>query len=89
QQEFSRREIIFPVFVAGLAATSAEDQIRAVDFLAQFQVHGIGRNTSVAKQLLSEVCEEQRRGIARGESGWVDWVALGRARGLAVVVCGL
>lgn len=88
--ELDRREVVFPVFMAGFATIDPDAKIRAIDLLKSFEGHGIGQNTSVVRRLLVGVCEEQSRRVEMGRRmEEVEWLRFGRERGLSVVNCGL
>lgn len=88
--DLDRREVAFPIFMAGFATSNPDAKVRAIDLLKSFEGHGIGQNTSVVRRLLVGVCEEQRRRFELGRRmEEVDWLRFGRERGLSVVNCGL
>lgn len=88
--DVERREVVFPIFIAGLATSNADAKVRAIELLKAFEGHGIGQNTSVVRRLLVGVSEEQRRRVELGgRVEEVDWLIYGRERGLSVVNCGL
>lgn len=85
-----RRSIVLPIFIAGFATTVADAKLRAIDLIKGIERAGIGHNTSVTRQLLIAVCEEQgRRASSGGRLEEIDWLSVGRDRGLHVVNCGL
>lgn len=88
--DLDRREVVFPVFIAGIATSDANAKITSINLLKSFEGHGIGQNTSVVRRLLVGVCEEQNRLLERGRRmEEVDWMRFGRERGMSVVNCGL
>jgi hypothetical protein len=88
--ELERREVVFPVFIAGFATTSGDAKAHAIDLLRAFEGHGIGQNTAIVRRLLISVCEEQRRRIGvGGRMEEVDWLAVSKQTGLSVINCGL
>ena len=88
--ELDRREVVFPVFIAGVATTNPAAKAKAIELLKSYEGHGIGQNTSVVRRLLVAVCEEQNRRVAAGRRmEEVEWLRVGRERGLGVVNCGL
>lgn len=88
--DLERREPVFAIFMAGFAASNPDEKIQAIDLLKGFEGHGIGQNTSVVRQLLVACCEEQSQRVARGgRMEEVEWLVVGRERGLTVVNCGL
>jgi hypothetical protein len=88
--DLDRREVVFPVFIAGVATSNPNAKARAIDLLKTLEGHGIGQNTSVVRRLLEGVCAEQNRRVAAGRRmEEVDWLRFGRERGMSVVHCGL
>lgn len=88
--DLDRREVVFPVFIAGIATSDANAKITFINLLKSFEGHGIGQNTSVVRRLLVGVCEEQNHLLERGRRmEEVDWMRFGRERGMSVVNCGL
>ena len=88
--ELDRREVVFPIFMAGVATNNPNAKAKAMDLLKSYDGHGIGQNTSVVRKLLGAVCEEQRRRVAAGRRmEEVEWLRFGRERGMSVVNCGL
>lgn len=88
--DFDRREVVFPVFMAGVATTNPNAKAKAIELLKSYESHGIGQNTSVVRRLLVGVCEEQNRRVSGGRRmEEVDWIRFGRERGMSVVNCGL
>jgi hypothetical protein len=84
------RNIIFPVFMAGVATSVESNKSAAIELIGRLEDTGIGRNTHRTKQLLVAVCEEQRRLVAVGGSQQeVEWLEIARANKLDVVNCGL
>jgi len=88
--ELDRREVVFPVFMAGVATNNLNAKAKAIELLKSYEGHGIGQNTSVVRRLLAAVCDEQNRRVSAGRRmEEVDWLRFGRERGLSVVNCGL
>jgi hypothetical protein len=88
--ELDRREVVFPIFIAGVATTNPNAKATAIDLLKSYEGHGIGQNTSVVRKLLVAVCDEQRGRMAGGRRmEEVEWLRVGKERGLSVVNCGL
>lgn len=77
--------------MAGIASAQAEAKGEAMRLLAGLQRDGgVGENCLRTRRLLGAVWEEQRRVVGRGgRLEEVDWLAVGRERGLSVVNCGL
>lgn len=79
--------IVFPVFMAGFAATDPDVKVQAIRLICAMENTSAGRNTSRSRELLVAVCEEQRR---RNGAPWsVDWVTFSRECGLELVNFGL
>ena len=88
--ELDRREVVFPIFMAGFATNNPNAKAKTIDLLKSYEGHGIGQNTSVVRRLLVAVCDEQNRRVAAGRRmEEVEWLRVGRERGLSVVNCGL
>nr|POE48409.1 hypothetical protein CFP56_71039 [Quercus suber] len=88
---YSRRRIVFPIFMAGIATSSPTTKRQALDLLKRLERHGaIGQNTCYTRQLLVAVAEAQERAQQQGmavES--VEWLNVAQEKGLNVVNCGL
>jgi hypothetical protein len=85
-----RKYIVFPLFMAGIAATSAADREQALEFLGIMEQDSVGRNMGATKHLLNAVYEKQREGFIRvGYALDVDWIQIVRDMGLQVVSCRL
>ncbi|KAI9808256.1 MAG: hypothetical protein M1825_004713 [Sarcosagium campestre] len=77
------RFFIFPLFMAGYAATSADDKVSALDLIATVENESIGRNTTIVRRLLQEVYEKQNQHILRvGHSWGVHWIDIMTQSGL-------
>lgn len=88
--ELDRREVVFPIFMAGVATNNPNAKAKAIELLKSYEGHGIGQNTSVVRRLLVAVCDEQNRRVAAGRRmEEVEWLRFGRERGMSVVNCGL
>ena len=88
--ELDRREVVFPIFMAGVTTNNPNAKSKAIELLTSYEGHGIGQNTSVVRRLLVAVCEEQNRRVAAGRRiEEVEWLRIGRERGMSVVNCGL
>jgi hypothetical protein len=88
--DLDRRELVFPIFISGVASNNHNAKAKAIDLLKTLEGHGIGQNTSVVRRLLVGVCEEQNRRVSAGRRmEEVDWLRFGRDRGMSVVNCGL
>lgn len=85
------RHVVFPLLIAGVATVQSDLKVRAIELMKAFQRHGgIGQNTYRTRQLLQEVCEEQRAVVTRGgRTEQVDWLTIAKERSLTVVNAGL
>ena len=82
--------IIFPLFIAGCAATSTADQALARDLIHRMEQESIGKNTRATRKLLEAVYERQNARLAStGRSTDVDWIQVMLESGLQVVSYGL
>nr|POE63455.1 hypothetical protein CFP56_04358 [Quercus suber] len=88
---FSRRRIVFPIFMAGFATSSPILRGKALDLLRRLEGNGgIGRNTFHTRKLLVAVAEAQHHASQQGMPvEGVDWLNVAQERGLNVVNCGL
>jgi len=85
------RHVVFPLLIAGVATVQSDLKVRTIELMKGFQSNGgIGQNTYRTRQLLQEVCEEQRAVVTRGgRTEQVDWLTIAKERGLTVVNAGL
>ena len=82
--------IVFPLFIAGCAATSATDKALARDLISRMEQESIGKNTRATRKLLEAVYERQNARLAStGQSTDVDWIQVMVESGLQVVSYGL
>lgn len=89
-QNLAARHVVFPLFIAGVAALQPDAKVEALELIAAFETTGVGKNTARTRQLLKAVYEEQRRAFDAGASmGDVDWLAVARERSLTIINCGL
>ncbi|KAM5438316.1 hypothetical protein MferCBS31731_005177 [Microsporum ferrugineum] len=88
---YDLRFIIFPTFIAGVAATSPSHKMIALDILSTFEANeGVGRNVATARQLLQTVYQHQTNGyMRRGHAFDVDWLDVMAKQGLQMVNFGL
>ncbi|EFR01749.1 hypothetical protein MGYG_04749 [Nannizzia gypsea CBS 118893] len=88
---YDLRFIIFPTFIAGVAATSPTHKMIALDILSSFETNeGVGRNVATARQLLQTVYQHQTNGyMRRGHAFDVDWLDIMTKQGLQMVNFGL
>ena len=90
RRRFDYRFIVFPVFIAGFAATSNADKMLALEVITKMEQESIGNNTRATRKLLQAVYEKQNANMARlGHARDVDWIELMHDRSLDVVSFGL
>ncbi|KOC14186.1 hypothetical protein AFLA70_502g000751 [Aspergillus flavus AF70] len=83
--------IIFPLFLAGIAAETIDLKVKAWELLSNIEENEIGYNASTTCYMLQLVyeCQMQR---SSGNSGrpfpWIDWVELLAERGFRLVSYG-
>lgn len=88
---YDLRFIIFPTFIAGVAATSPTHKMIALDILSNFEANeGVGRNVATTRQLLQTVYQHQTNAyMRRGHAFDVDWLDIMAKQGLQLVNFGL
>ena len=90
RNHLEQRYMVFPVFMAGFAATSASEKTLAVDILKYFERETIGRNTEVSRKLLEAVYQKQDERLMQNEICMdVDWIEIMRQKGTEVVHFGI
>ena len=68
------RFLVFPLFMAGIAATDGSQKLRAAEMLEKMEFSAVGRNTGNVRKGLERVYEEQNsRFMMTGQSLDVDW----------------
>ena len=90
-RQLDRRNIVFPLLLAGITTTQPDAKIQAIDLMKMYEGSGIGHNTYNARQLLGAVYEAQRLAADRGGriDNDVEWIAVIKDRKMALVNCGL
>ena len=84
------RSIIFPLFMAGVAAVDGSQKLMALDLISAMEKKSIGNNTAATKRALQMVYEKQtQRFMHTGHSLDVDWQDVMAEQGLQVVSFGL
>ena len=69
------RFLVFPVFMAGYAASDGGQKATALELIECMQKDSIGRNTSATKKALGLVYEKQNeRFMTTGQSLDIDWM---------------
>jgi hypothetical protein len=89
-QNYDQHQLVFPVFIAGIASPDPEAKSRAIALLRVLEGTGISRNATRSRELLSTVFEEQRiRVLNGGRAEEVDWIDVAKVKGMGVVNFGL
>ena len=94
QQKLERRYIIFPLFIAGTAASIAsqnrpltkEYMRSALHLMRAFERESIGTNTASTRKILEDVIEKATRMSGYTE---LDWISVMDDTGLQIVNFGL
>ncbi|KAE8350171.1 hypothetical protein BDV28DRAFT_45929 [Aspergillus coremiiformis] len=89
-QESPRHFLIFPLFLAGVAAGSSDLKVKAWELLSSLEESEIGYNASTTCSMLQQVYERQMQQSRNGGGPflWVDWVELLVERGFQLVSFG-
>jgi hypothetical protein len=89
-QNYDHHQLIFPIFLAGVASEDTETKQKAIATIRIMEGTGISKNATRSRELLVAVCEEQRDRVARGgRAEEVDWISLAKSKGMGVVNFGL
>jgi hypothetical protein len=84
------RFIVFPLFMAGFAATEPAEKDLALTMIRTAEQHSFGSCTQSVKRLLEIIYEKQRVAILRtGDSSSVDWVEEMEQRGQPPIIYGI
>jgi hypothetical protein len=84
------RFVVFPLFIAGFAATEPAEKDLALNMIRAVERHSFGDCTQSVRILLEAVYEKQRIAILRsGDSSWVDWVEEMELRGQPPIIYGI
>jgi hypothetical protein len=84
------RFMIFPLFMAGFAATDGNQKMMALDMISTMEKRSIGSNTTATRHALQIVYEQQTQRFMRtGHSLDVNWSDIMVEQGLQVVNFGL
>lgn len=90
RNRLERRDVIFPLFIAGTATSQPRSRALILNLIKSFEGSGIGLNTRRTGRLLSAVYEEQERRVAGGgRREEVEWLEVAKGRELVLVNCGL
>ncbi|KAE8147029.1 hypothetical protein BDV25DRAFT_161273 [Aspergillus avenaceus] len=86
-EEAAPHFVIFPLFLAGVAAGSSGPKVKAWELLSSLEEKEVGSNAAMACYMLQFVYERQLQ-QARNSGGrflWVDWVELFAEHGFQLV----
>ncbi|KZF26886.1 hypothetical protein L228DRAFT_235892 [Xylona heveae TC161] len=87
---FTYRFIIFPLFLAGVAAHHSRDKKVALELIIAMERESVGNNTRATRQLLQFVYQRQSEGVMTvGTSVHVDWIQVMFESGVQLVHVGL
>ena len=82
----TRKFMVFPLFMAGVAARTVADQQLAVQLLKDFELNSIGKVMIATRQILETVYQKQREVTMQGGHPlMVDWVSTIAERGLQMI----
>lgn len=85
-----KHHIILSVFLAGVNSASDHDKNRAIGIIRAMEGTGISCNVTKSRELLEEVCTEQKERVQFGGSATdIDWVSFAKERGIRLVNMGL
>lgn len=81
-----RKFMVFPLFMAGIAARHPSDQQLAVQLLKDFEYNSIGKAMIATRHILETVYQKQREVTMQGgHPMMVDWVSMIAERGLQMI----
>ena len=87
RQQYEHDFVLFPLFMAGFATSSAAEKIQAHDLMRAMERESIGTNKRATRKLLEAVYERQNeRQTTVGHSVEVDWIHVMRESQLQVVL---
>jgi hypothetical protein len=90
KQRIDPRFAVFPIFMAGFAASEPAQKDLALNMLRAVEQHSFGSSTQSVRMLLETIYEKQRAGILRtGGSVLVDWVEELELRGQPPIIYGI
>ncbi|OKL64333.1 hypothetical protein UA08_00025 [Talaromyces atroroseus] len=88
--QFDFRFIVFPLFIAGVSTSSAEQKMMAMDLVSSLEKQGIGRNATTTRHLLQMVYQSQTEQLMTiGHTANVEWADVMVRQGMQVVNFGL
>ena len=86
RRHFEHRFTVFPLFMAGIAVTSASDKLYVQGLLRSLEQQSIGSNTRATRRLLETVYERQDRvSMGPDRALYVDWIGVSAEIGEQVV----
>lgn len=90
-QEMSElRFIVFPLFMAGFAATNPADKDLASNLLRAVERHNYGGSTESVRKLLDNIYEKQQAALmSMGNATPVDWIEEMEMSGERLIIYGL
>lgn len=90
QEHVDPRFMIFPLFIAGFAASEPAEKDLALTMIRAVEQHSFGGCTQSVRELLEIIYEKQRVAILRtGDSTLVDWVEEIELRGQPPIIYGI
>jgi hypothetical protein len=90
RQRIDPRFAVFPIFMAGFAASEPAQKDLALNMLRAVEQHSFGSSTQSVRMLLETIYEKQRVGILRTSgSVLVDWVEEMELRGQPPIIYGI
>lgn len=88
--QFDLRFIIFPLFIAGVSTSSADQKMMAMDLICSMEKQGIGRNATTIRHLLQMVYQAQTEELMTlGHPARVGWSDVMSQQGIQIVNFGL
>lgn len=81
--------VVFPLFIAGYAASEPEKKDLALNMIKAVEQHSFGGCTQSVRGLLEVVYEKQRAAVLMNESTFVDWVHEMEVRGYPPIIYGI
>jgi hypothetical protein len=90
QRQYEHGFVMFPLFLAGVVATSAPEKMQAHDLMRAMERESLGSNKRATRKLLEAVYDRQDERLREvGHAMDVDWVGVMAETGLQIVHFGL
>ncbi|MCJ1317526.1 hypothetical protein MMC15_002851 [Xylographa vitiligo] len=90
RRQFEHGFVVFPLFLAGIATSSAEDKTLAHELMKEMEQESVGNNKRATRKLLEAVYEAQNaRQMVVGHPLDVDWIQVMTEKKLHVINFGL